>query len=344
MDKYSVLRSRLNSAFGVISFFPLVSVLVTLMCVVLYSSAAVIIDRLSLHSIAETVDYYISFIVPQFFLPVLTVHTALLIPLFGSFKIKPCIKSEKVPLHYFILCIGMFPGISLAANLISYMISGLLSIIGVPVLDVMSTIPVPKTPVQIFFLFLVMAVLPAICEEFIYRGFLLRGVSEFGKAGAVFVSSFAFGMMHATIQQIPFAFLIGLFLGYITVRFKSIVLPVVLHFVNNAVSCVLLVLQNYLNEETLIIVDALMSMSFIVSGIFCTVIFVVLSRHDRANAKSKVEPVIYDYQTEEKKPVVEEKTSFFKAVTHSWGFWLFTAVYIFYTVSNILITTASAGI
>ncbi len=344
MDKYSVLRSRLNSAFGVISFFPLISVLVTLMCVVLYSSASLVIDRLSLYSIAETVDYYVLFIVPQFFLPVLTVHVALLIPLLGSFKIKSCIKSEKVPLHYFILCIGMFPGISLAANMISYMISGLLSLIGVPVLDVMSSVPVPKTPVQIFFLFFVMAVLPAICEEFIYRGFLLRGVSEFGKAGAVFVSSFAFGMMHATIQQIPFAFLIGLFLSYITVRFKSIVLPVVLHFVNNAISCVFLVLQNYLNEETLIVIDALMSMSFIVSGLFCTVIFIFLSRHDRANAKLKDETSIYNCATEEEAPVVKEKVSFFKAVTHSWGFWLFTVVYLVYTASNVFLTAMPSGV
>ncbi|MBQ2882115.1 MAG: CPBP family intramembrane metalloprotease [Clostridia bacterium] len=341
MNKSSVLRSRLNVSFGVISLFPIVSVLISIFYSVVYSFVLFFFREGSENILSDAVDFYVSFILPQTLLPVLTASVALLIPKLGLFEVKSCVRSERVPIHYFILCVGMFPALSMLATNISLSISEILKQLGVPVLDVNSVIPAPETPVQIFFLFFVMAVLPAVCEEFIYRGLLLGGVSEFGKVGAVIVSSFAFGMMHATVQQIPFAFLIGLFLGYVTIRFKSIVLPVVLHFLNNAVSCFIFVLQNYLDEETVIIIDALMSMFFIVSGFFCTIIFIVASIHDRAKAKLQVSPDVCNCSTDEESPVEEESLSFFKTTIRSWGFWLFTVIYLIYTCLNILLTAAS---
>ncbi len=344
MNKSSVLRTRLNAAFGVISSFSIISVLITIIYEILYLIAAVIIEAFSLQSMNDTVNFYVSFVVPQFLLPISTAGVAFLIPLFGSFKAKDCIKSEKVPAVYFLLCIGIFPGLSVVASFISYLISGLLSMIGIPILDVTSAIPEAKTPLQIFLLFFVMSVLPAICEELIYRGFLLRGVSEFGKVGAVVVSSFAFGMIHATVQQIPFAFLIGLFLGYITLRFKSLVLPVILHFINNFISCLILVLQSYLDVELVEIISVCLNRFFIVLSLLCTGIFVILTRYHKKNSSFAEKSDIQENTVENELPVESKKVDFLHEVTHSWGFWLFTVIYLITTVSNIIRTASVANI
>ena len=344
MNKSSALKNRLNVSFGVISSFSVVSVLITVIYTIIYSIAFVIIEEFSLYAISDTVDFYISFVLPQFLLPIMTAVVAFLIPLLGSFKIRDCTKSEKVPIVYFLLCIGIFPGLSVVATYISYIISAILNIFGIPIFDVSSSIPMPQTPFQIFLLFFVMAVLPAICEELIYRGFLLRGVSEFGKVGAVVVSSFAFGMMHATLQQIPFAFLIGLFLGYITLRFKSIVLPIILHFINNFISCLVLVLQYYLDEALVNVIAVCLNLFFIILSLLCAIIFVILTKYGKEVLDLTEHTDVCESITDNELSIEDEKVNFLHAVTHSWGFWLFTAIYLITTVSNIIIMASASGI
>lgn len=86
--------------------------------------------------------------------------------------------------------------------------------------------------------FIIIAVLPAFAEEFAFRGVVLQLLRPYGTVLAVVGSAFAFGIMHGTLIQIPFAFAGGLFFGYIVVRTGSIWPSVLLHFLNNALSVV----------------------------------------------------------------------------------------------------------
>ena len=73
-----------------------------------------------------------------------------------------------------------------------------------------------------------------IFEEILFRGFILRSLAPYGKKFAVFGSAFLFGIFHANIIQSPFAFAVGLVLGYVTVEY-SMGWAVVLHMFNNLV-------------------------------------------------------------------------------------------------------------
>ena len=55
-----------------------------------------------------------------------------------------------------------------------------------------------------------------------------------GKKFAIFASAFLFGMFHGNIVQTPFAFALGLVLGYVTVE-HSLIWAIVLHMINNLV-------------------------------------------------------------------------------------------------------------
>lgn len=83
------------------------------------------------------------------------------------------------------------------------------------------------------------AVTPAIIEEFAMRGVLYGGLKRFGDGFAILVTSVIFGLIHGNFEQIPFALVLGLYLGFVRAKTDSIVLAVLLHFLNNFFSVVL---------------------------------------------------------------------------------------------------------
>ncbi len=78
------------------------------------------------------------------------------------------------------------------------------------------------------------AILPALVEEFALRGIVLGALRKYGDTFAIVVSAALFGLMHGNLSQIPFAFIIGLYLGFITIKTGSVWSAVLLHFINNA--------------------------------------------------------------------------------------------------------------
>lgn len=83
---------------------------------------------------------------------------------------------------------------------------------------------------------LTVAVLPAICEETLHRGMLLKGNSPYGMKKTVIISSVLFGLLHLNIEQVFYAMLIGLFLGFLCYGCSSIYPCIIVHFMNNALS------------------------------------------------------------------------------------------------------------
>jgi len=84
---------------------------------------------------------------------------------------------------------------------------------------------------------LAMAVAPAICEEIAFRGFMLSGFSRAGKVGlAVTLSSLAFGIIHMIPQQVFNAALLGIVLGMMCVRSRSLIPGIAFHFVYNSLA------------------------------------------------------------------------------------------------------------
>ena len=93
--------------------------------------------------------------------------------------------------------------------------------------------------------FVTIAILPAIAEEFAFRGVVFRLLRPYGKTLAIFGSAFVFGLMHGNVVQIPFAFVIGLFFGYVVAETESILPVMAMHFLNNGFS----VLQEFMQER-----------------------------------------------------------------------------------------------
>ena len=78
--------------------------------------------------------------------------------------------------------------------------------------------------------------LPAFCEEFIHRGVLLQGIKHAGFKKAIVISSLLFGLIHFNVNQVCYAFVVGLIMGFVSVVSKNIIPAMIIHFTNNAIS------------------------------------------------------------------------------------------------------------
>jgi len=108
---------------------------------------------------------------------------------------------------------------------------------------------------------------PALVEEFAFRGIILGAFKKYGDGFAIFVSSAAFGLIHGNFQQIPFAFMMGLFLGFCTVRTGSIRIAMCVHFYNNFFSFAFDELTSQLSSEQAIVCLVIYFLLTLVFGI-----------------------------------------------------------------------------
>ncbi len=86
---------------------------------------------------------------------------------------------------------------------------------------------------------LYVAATPAIFEEVFFRGFVQRRAERgMGIVGGILFTGILFGLFHLRLTQaLPLA-LLGCYFAYVTWRTGSLLIPVVLHFLNNGLSLV----------------------------------------------------------------------------------------------------------
>ncbi len=89
------------------------------------------------------------------------------------------------------------------------------------------------------------ALLPAIAEELIFRGVILQGLRRTGSDFiAIVISALMFAVMHCSLQQFVYPIILGMIFGWIVVRTGSLMLTIFAHFLNNFVVVLLGYLQN----------------------------------------------------------------------------------------------------
>lgn len=127
-----------------------------------------------------------------------------------------------------------------------------------------------------FLALLVMALLPAIGEEFMMRGIVLNGLNTRGVWFGILISSFLFSFMHASVLQTVHQFGLGIVLSLVVIISGTIWPAVIIHFLNNFITITLsayipqvdkLILNlgnwNYLTGLVSVIVGAILLICFL---------------------------------------------------------------------------------
>lgn len=93
-------------------------------------------------------------------------------------------------------------------------------------------------------LFLI-AIIPALGEELFFRGALQRILHDWkGPIIAIWVAAFVFSTIHMQFYGFLPRFLLGAYFGYLLIWGKSLWLPILAHFTNNALAVIFYYLKN----------------------------------------------------------------------------------------------------
>ncbi|WP_040915008.1 ABC transporter permease subunit/CPBP intramembrane protease [Lentisphaera araneosa] len=94
----------------------------------------------------------------------------------------------------------------------------------------------------------IVALTPAICEEFLFRGVLLNASKGWKTASAITLNGLLFGALHMSVANMPALTLMGAYMAYIVWKSGSIYQSALVHFINNALAVLLI----YYSTEKLI--------------------------------------------------------------------------------------------
>ena len=95
---------------------------------------------------------------------------------------------------------------------------------------------------NIYVIILAVVIVPAVCEELIFRGYVLNRLSKTASKPVVpiIVTGLIFSLVHADLYKLLPVAVMGIALSYIAVKTGSVLIPMILHMLNNALSIVML--------------------------------------------------------------------------------------------------------
>lgn len=102
-----------------------------------------------------------------------------------------------------------------------------------------STISYPLSTQNYFISILSMCVLPAVCEELVFRCIICAGLTKKSSTFAIVVSAVMFSIFHMSLHQTMYPFFMGMLLAYVLIKENNPLYGMIIHFVNNFIALTL---------------------------------------------------------------------------------------------------------
>ncbi len=122
---------------------------------------------------------------------------------------------------------------------------GLFQVLGIKK-DPSEVLGLPLDTVGWYFVnLLILGVVPAICEELIFRGMIFQGLKEkFSPVLSMLISSLLFALMHQNIEQFIYPLILGMLLSFVFHRTNNLLYPMIIHLFNNFTTITMSYLAN----------------------------------------------------------------------------------------------------
>ncbi len=140
---------------------------------------------------------------------------------------------------------------------------------------------------------LLLGVIPAICEEFIFRGVIYKGLRQkYSATSSILLCGLIFALMHGSITQFIYPFILGCLLSFVMEKTNNLLYTILIHLFNNFTTVFISFLDNI----------GAISLSFNVSwwGIICAILI--------AAATVAILWLIYRFYLKKQPKIEEEKT------------------------------------
>lgn len=125
---------------------------------------------------------------------------------------------------------------------------------------------------------LLLAVLPALVEEYVFRGLIFLGYKKRNPLKAVLLSAVLFGFMHLNINQFSYAFVLGIVLALLVYATGSIIPGILVHFTINGYSVVVsYILADKVSDSTDAVNEAATGQVTVFTILFLIAVLIMLT-------------------------------------------------------------------
>lgn len=121
------------------------------------------------------------------------------------------------------------------------------------------------------------AVLPAVFEEFAFRGVVMQPLRKYGDFFAITFSAVLFGLIHGNMTQMPFAIIAGIAIGYASIVSGSLWTGVIIHFLNNFLSLMNSFAREMLSDSGIMLFSLIVVYGTIFVGILALGMYVFVN-------------------------------------------------------------------
>lgn len=83
---------------------------------------------------------------------------------------------------------------------------------------------------------LALVIIPAVCEELLFRGVIFAEYRSLGEGNAILISAICFAMLHFSVRNFPVYLFAGILLGVVTAVSRSVIPAVILHLLSNTLN------------------------------------------------------------------------------------------------------------
>lgn len=149
--------------------------------------------------------------------------------------------------------------------------------------------PVIRNPRELTLAIVIMAALPAACEELLFRGLVMPAWESRGTYFAIGVSGAMFALLHGNITGLPAYLLVGAVSGYLVFALDTLYAGIVYHTVYNAACLVIPYLaSNQTQPETAPEAALLASMLWQTLLVFGMMAMLLVSLRSRARQENRI--------------------------------------------------------
>lgn len=203
----------------------------SLSAVLMLVASLVFSGAVAAFSIAEDSDLYLYL---QYLCAPAAMVTGIIITLkLNAISPKTVFRFKCSPKYYLIALLLIF-GLLFSANYVDVPFLQLFKLMGYKQKEAGSYFP-ELSGGWVVLALLVIAVMPAIFEEALFRGVILNTCEQsLGSIRTIFIVGFCFALFHGSPEQTIYQFLAGCAFAFLAVRSGSILPSVLMHFINNA--------------------------------------------------------------------------------------------------------------
>ena len=133
----------------------------------------------------------------------------------------------------------------------------------------MPAVPIPsEDPWSMVLLIVQYVIVPAVLEELLFRRAMINAIMPYGKWFAVTMSSLLFAMSHWERTRVIPVFVFSFFLSVVYMETKNLLIPSVIHLLNNALAFAGLYISTGIDQDT----SSSVMMTAAVIGFVCFII------------------------------------------------------------------------